>query len=150
MNHTTFWYRSLALFLMLLFIPYFTARFVQGDDHLCRVYTMPDGTVQIVHPAPQAQLNGESNTAFYARIMNQAVQLNPKLAGQPYVDVMTSTLPTDRSTRYKWRIQAGKVIVDTTVPDATKSIDQQRKDACAAAQLDLTAATWLKTFCATF
>lgn len=111
---------------------------------------MPDGTVQIVHPAPADQRAGESDAAFFARVMVQAVQANPTLAGRPFVDVLFSMLPTDRTTRHAWREKNGTIAVDATVPDRPKSKEQRRKDACSKIAQDATASPGLKELCATF
>ena len=121
-----------------------------GSDHLVRVFTMPDGSVQIVHPAPQDQQVGESDAAFYARVMARVVQRTPALVGRPFVDVLFSTIPTDRSTRHAWREKNGKVEVDPAVPDRPKSKDQQRKAVCSKIEQDVNAILGLKELCATF
>ena len=121
-----------------------------GMDHLCRVFTMPDGTVQVVHPAPKAQLPGESNAIFYTRVMARAVQANPVLAGRPFVDVMASILPADRAKRHAWREKHGIIAVDPTVPDRPQSKEQQRKAVCSKIEQDANAVLGLKELCATF
>ena len=121
-----------------------------ASDHLVRVFTMPDGTVQVVHPAPAGQRVGESEADFYARVMARAVHVNPALAGRPFVDVMFSTLPTDRTKRHAWREKNGHIGVDATVPDRPQSKDQQRKAACSKIEQDVNAILGLKELCATF
>ena len=121
-----------------------------SPDHLCRVFTMPDGTVQIVHPAPQAQQAGEADDAFYARIMARTLAANPALAGRPFVDVLASTLPTSRDKRHAWREKQGRLVVDPAVPDRPRSKEQQRKAVCSKIEQDVNAMLGLKELCATF
>src|SRR3990167_2837983 len=107
--------RHLRLPIMLLVLSLWSAWFLQlwaGSDHLVRVFTMPDGTVRIVHPAPADQRFGESDADFFARAMARTLEANPAFAGRPFVDVMASTLPSDRTKRHAWREKQGKIDVD--------------------------------------
>ena len=143
-NNMRPWRRAL-LVLLVLALPTWAS-----GDHFVRVFTMPDGTVQVVHPAPADQRVGESEAAFYARVMAHAVQATPALAGRPFVDVLFSTLPADRTKRHAWREKNGKIEVDAAVPDRPKSKEQQRKAVCSKIEQDVNAMLGLKELCATF
>ena len=138
-------YMICMLLVLILAIPTWAA-----TDHLVRVFTMPDGTVQVVHPAPADQQPGESDADFYARVMARAVQATPAFAGRPFVDVMFSTLPTDRTKRHAWREKNGHIVVDPAVPDRPISKEQRRKTVCSKIEQDANAILGLKELCATF
>lgn len=70
----------------------------------CIIYTRPDGGLSVVLPAPQAQLENESETDFIQRILNKDVPpngINPQI-------VDTSILPS-REFRDAWKQDGSKV-----------------------------------------
>jgi hypothetical protein len=75
----------------------------------CRVYTMPDGSVRIVHPAPESRLPDEPEADWYARVMARTEAANPSLQGRPFLDSDTADLPADRTQRATWRVRSGRV-----------------------------------------
>ena len=91
----------------------------------CRVYTMPDGTVRVVHPAPKSRRftpvlddagqeidrAWEPEAEWYARVMARTEEANPNLAGRPFADMDHADLPADRTQRARWRLQGGRVRV---------------------------------------
>lgn len=60
---------------------------------ICRVFVNGDSSVRVVHPAPQARLEGESDVMFYARTFALAVEGDPTLVGLSYFDVDAADLP---------------------------------------------------------
>lgn len=85
---------------------------------ICRVYERPDGSVAVVHPAP----DHDPEDAF-----TQTVERDPSLAGLPYVDLTTDDLPgrhadcadcgEAHSVRNLWSVRAGAIVVDDTLPN---------------------------------
>ena len=94
----------------------------------CRVYEQADGPVVVVYPAPKNRLPGESEADWYARTMARAEEAQPHLAGRPFVDLDSATLP--RASRHAWRLRGGRVVVDAAVPAPSRS---PRSEAIAAA-----------------
>ena len=84
---------------------------------MVRIFSNPDGTLRIMGVAEKMRNVGESDAALVARIGAKSIAENPDLKGLPFIDIDVSALPADASKRYKWRIQAGVVVVDATVPD---------------------------------
>lgn len=137
------WSRLLGLLLLLtcLSLP------VHAADYLVRVLTAPDGSVIVVHPSIGDRLPGESDAALLDRMMKRTLEVNPAWKRWPFVDVPLSSLPTTK--RYAWRVQGGKVVVDSTVPaPADKQAD--RKAACAKIAASTLSDPLLKDLCATF
>lgn len=113
----------------------------------CRVFVHPDGSVRVVHPAPDARQmvrikqDGEplpeSDTAFYARVFAEAVERDPTLAGLPFHDIATSDLPPrslpcedadctgEHSVRDQWRGHTRMKAVrrDASVPNLHIELD---------------------------
>jgi hypothetical protein len=71
----------------------------------CRVYELEDGSVSVVHPAPNGRRGGEREEAWYARVMERTEAANPNLAGRPFADIDVADLPVDRSERNSWRLR---------------------------------------------
>ena len=72
------------------------------------LFTRPDGGASIVHPAPDARLDTETEDEFVARIAISDVPadaLNVQIIEQ-------SEVPTDRAYRNAWRQSAGVISVD--------------------------------------
>ena len=84
---------------------------------MVRVFSNPDGSLRIMGVAEKMRNVGESDVALVARIGAKTIAENPDLKGLSFIDVDVSALPADISKRYKWRIQAGAVVVDATIPD---------------------------------
>lgn len=92
-----------------------------------RVWHNPDGSVRVTYPNPKGRREGETEAAFFARVMATTAAKVPDLAGLPFVDVDSSALPAREAactvcggthpTRNQWRIAAGKVKVDAAVPN---------------------------------
>lgn len=85
----------------------------------CRVWARPDGTLFIATPATRAQLRGEPDDVFYARVMAKtATAWN--LHGLAFSDVDTRELPPPMTvvagrsvpTRQAWRLKGGQVVID--------------------------------------
>lgn len=72
---------------------------------LCRIFSNPDGTVQMLIPNRRLQLPNEPDAAFLHRI---ATKDGPNL---PYRDVEDTGLPP-RSERKQWKIDGDKVVSD--------------------------------------
>lgn len=80
----------------------------------CRVIYRGDGSVVVIHPAPKAQMLGETEDDFLKRVFGKAVK-DTELEGLPCDDVDPSALP-ERKHRNKWRGSKGKgVRVDHSV-----------------------------------
>lgn len=105
-----------------------------------RVFRALDGTVRVMHLNERGRLSGETDTQFFAR----ETEKQPELVVLPFVDMDAAALPTDRSKRYAWRLQAGRVVVDGAVP-APPDPAKIRRDAIVAATtlVDLKAALLL-------
>lgn len=86
---------------------------------LCRIYQRPDGGIAIVNPAWDDRLNGFGRTRhtteaeWYAWAVTKGMPLDWISLG----DIERAMLPQDRTNRHKWRMQAGRVQPDLTVPD---------------------------------
>ena len=82
-----------------------------------RVYQEPSGNLRIVRINPRLREVDESDDDCFIRIAGMAEAGDSSLQGLSFVDVDEAEIPTDRAERYKWRIQAGKCVVDKTIPD---------------------------------
>jgi hypothetical protein len=79
-----------------------------------RVFYRPDGAVAIVHPAPKAKRQGETDEAFFERTCFDAA-VKAGLSGLDFDDMDDSLLPP-RSDRDKWRGVKGQgVRIDHTI-----------------------------------
>lgn len=78
---------------------------------IVRVFQPPTGPVRIMRPIESRRLPDELDADFCARICNEDMQKDASLAGLPYVDLPLESLPQDRSTRDKWRLVDGKVVI---------------------------------------
>ncbi len=78
----------------------------------CRVFQNLDGTIRVMRLNERHRLLGETDASFFTR----ETAKQPGLFALPFIDVDASTTPTDRGRRYAWRVSAGAVIVDLTVP----------------------------------
>lgn len=93
---------------------------------LCRIYWLPDGSIcDVVRPGSDGQLDGESDAAFYERVMAKRVAVYPYMADLPYLDMEWGALPdrnapcenedcqaSEHVMRAMWRMQDGKVVID--------------------------------------
>src|SRR5918992_4543392 len=70
-----------------------------------------------------ARRPGEDDDTFFARIFEDAIARDPTLQGRPFVDVLVSDLPADKTTRDGWRLAGGRVVVD---PDAVEARRRQK------------------------
>jgi len=85
------------------------------------VYTNSDGQLCVVHPAPQAMLDGETEAEFVARIAAKDVP-----QGFVFEIVEASDIPTDRTFRNAWEIKSGLIEHDMT---KCKTIAHERRRA---------------------
>ena len=72
-----------------------------------RVYEEPSGHLRILHPNGRLQEEGETDDAFFARVVAKAEAGDTSLRGLPFTDVDESLIPSDRSSRDGWRIKDG-------------------------------------------
>ena len=79
----------------------------------CRVFQNPDGNVRLMHLNERYRRANETDEEFLAR----ETAKQPELAGLLFADVDATTILADRSKRHAWRLNAGTVIADLTVPD---------------------------------
>lgn len=98
---------------------------------LCRVFQNPDGTVRIMRPNPKL---GQVDSAFF----DAETSKDASLKDLPFVDVEQDTIPTNSSRRRAWRITAGRVVDDVSVPDPPKPTTQAERNTL------ITAATTLE------
>lgn len=94
-------------YLLFLFLP-IVAYGAQPLLDTVRVVTRPDGGVSIVHLLAE-YCPGQQVTECLDRETAKA-----GLAGLPFVDMLSSALPSERSGRDKWTLQNGTVKVDPT------------------------------------
>lgn len=80
----------------------------------CRIFYKPDGTVSILHPAPKARLQDETDKKFLNRVAKKAVA-GTELEGLEFDDVEPDELPS-RKDRDKWRgAKGGGIHVDESI-----------------------------------
>lgn len=84
---------------------------------ICRVFQNPDGSLRFLRLNERRRLPGESDADFAVRLGNAAIAGDSTLQGLFFIDADPATFPPDLSQRHKWRIQAGQVRLDPTVPD---------------------------------
>jgi hypothetical protein len=72
------------------------------------IYTRPDGGLSVVHPAPNAKKEDESEDQFIERLVQKDV---PADATNVRV-VEAAAIPSDRSFRDAWKDEAGAIAVD--------------------------------------
>jgi hypothetical protein len=91
------------------------------------LYTNADGGVSVIVPAPDAQLEGETENDFLARVAAGAVP-----EGVPFSIVDVSEVPADRTFRNAWRKSGATVTHDMP---AAKAIAHEKRRAARAAEL---------------
>jgi hypothetical protein len=91
------------------------------------LYTNPEGGVSVIVPAPDAQLEGETEGDFIARVAAGAVP-----EGVPFSIVDGSEVPSDRTFRNAWRKSGAAVTHDMP---AAKAIAHDKRRAARAAEL---------------
>lgn len=72
------------------------------------IYTRPDGGLSVVHPAPQARLEGESEDGFLQRVLAKDVPsdaINVQIVEEEIV-------PADRTFRNAWEADGSKISVN--------------------------------------
>lgn len=96
------------------------------------LYTNSQGGLSVIIPAPDAQLHGESEADFLARLAAQVVP-----AGVAFDVVDVTAVPSDRTFRNAWRKQGAGVTHD--MPAAREIAHEKRRTARAAefAPLDI-------------
>ena len=72
-----------------------------------RVLCNPDGTVSIVHPAPNSRKPEESQTEWLNRVFEKATP-----EGITYNDMDISSIPADRTFREAWEVNEDLVTVN--------------------------------------
>lgn len=91
------------------------------------LYTIPDGRIAIIVPAPAARLDGESDEAFARRIAAKDVP-----AGLAFEIVDEGVVPTDRTFRDAWERNGSAVGVSLV---KAKVIAHDRRRAARAIEL---------------
>ena len=84
-----------------------------------RAFQNPDGTVRIMRLNERHRLPNETDEQFFAR----ETAKQPELAVLPFADIVSADIPLDRTRRHAWRLQAGAIVIDPTVPP---TLDQMR------------------------
>lgn len=77
-------------------------------------YTRPDGGVSVVHPCISA---GDPPEMTEEEALARALAKDVPANAQNVTVIEPTALPSDRSKRYAWRILAGVIVVDPTVPE---------------------------------
>lgn len=81
---------------------------------ICRKVYIDDGSVAVIHPAPNSRQSYEKESEWLERIFTKTMNKNPKLIGRDFDDVDVSTLPS-REFRNAWRGSKGEPItIDST------------------------------------
>ena len=60
---------------------------------MCRVFERPDGTLAVVHPAPEGRRDSETEDVWLARVWAETVEKSSDLAGLPFHDMDDTDLP---------------------------------------------------------
>jgi hypothetical protein len=71
---------------------------------IVRVVEFENGEVRIMTPLSDGE---DAFTSF----IGKALAVFPELVGRPFVDIDDSELPKDFSTRSRWRLRDGRIIV---------------------------------------
>ncbi len=87
-----------------------------------RIVSKIDGTIAIIHPAPNSKIQNETDSQWLIRVFNKAMV--DELAGRPYVDMDVSLLPKSREFRNAWALSDKNVVVD---PQKKDNIDLTTK-----------------------
>lgn len=79
---------------------------------LVRAIERVDGGVSIVYPCRPPR-EDESDEQYYADIWAVALEGSPELQDRPYADIDSDSdaLPSDLTTRNRWRLADGRVVV---------------------------------------
>ena len=88
-----------------------------------RVYYKADKSVVVVHPAPNAQREGESEQAFLDRVGVKAAKA-AKVEDRPYDDIDVADLP-DRTNRDEWEGSKGEPITVNQAKVAAKKREKK-------------------------
>ena len=92
----------------------------------CLVVEHADGSLSIVHPAPDARRPDEPEDEFYARAFAATVAKNLHLQAKPTMVHEVADLPTSGS-RYAWRLLDGRVYVDPSVPVPVRKLTLEER-----------------------
>ena len=119
----------IALILLSLTTPAFAGK--------VRVVYKPDGSISVIHPSPNSQERGETESQWLNRVFNKTQKNDSKLAGLPFDDIEESVLP-DRNYRDAWRGSKGSGVaineqkrgeIEQERLIKAKILDGKRKDA---------------------
>jgi len=108
-----------------------------------RVYYMPDGTVKVAIPSPNACREGESGPAcaerLFADIENSISSLKVARDSNEYDDVSPSALPSRADRKYWKGSKATGITIDTASKETDRRAKQKIKDDRKAARAKLKA-----------